>query len=153
MESAKYRKYLILSVWLLDISQNTDILDKGETMKIEKKLWIILFAFGIFAICFSGWIFRQSTAREKLFWDNTIRCETKELKEGEIKSENIALPEDFDVPKSILFKTTHTIAEVWLDGEKIYEYGNEADAPGFMKTPGSCWHIVDIPGDSSGKNL
>ena len=22
-----------------------------------------------------------------------------------------------------------------------------------MKTPGSCWHIVDIPGDSSGKNL
>ena len=122
-------------------------------MKIEKKLWITLFAFGIFAICFSGWIFRQSTAREKLFWDNTIRCETKELKEGEIKSENIALPEDFDVPKSILFKTTHTIAEVWLDGEKIYEYGNEADAPGFMKTPGSCWHIVDIPGDSSGKNL
>lgn len=86
-----------------------------------------------------------------MFWDNTIRCETKELKEGEIKSENIALPEDFDVPKSILFKTTHTIAEVWLDGEKIYEYGNEADAPGFMKTPGSCWHIVDIPGDSSGK--
>ena len=122
-------------------------------MKIEKKLWITLFAFGIFAICFSGWIFRQSTAREKLFWDNTIRCETKELKEGEIKSENIALPEDFDVPKSILFKTTHTIAEVWLDGEKIYEYGNEADAPGFMKTPGSCWHIVEIPGDSSGKNL
>ena len=117
-------------------------------MKIEKKLWIILFAFGIFAICFSGWIFRQSTAREKLFWDNTIRCETKELKEGEIKAENIALPKDFDVPKSILFKTTHTIAEVWLDGEKIYEYGNEADAPGFMKTPGSCWHIVDIPGDS-----
>lgn len=120
-------------------------------MKIEKKLWITLFAFGIFAICFSGWIFRQSTAREKLFWDNTIRCETKELKEGEIKSENIALPEDFDVPKSILFKTTHTIAEVWLDGEKIYEYGNEADAPGFMKTPGSCWHIVDIPGDSAAK--
>ena len=37
--------------------------------------------------------------------------------------------------------------------KKIYEYGNEADAPGFMKTPGSCWHIVDIPGDSSGKNL
>ena len=122
-------------------------------MKIEKRLWITLFVFGLFAICFSGWIFSQSTTREKLFWDNTIRCETKELKEGEIKSENIALPEEFDVPKSILFKTTHTIAEVWLDGEKIYEYGNEADAPGFMKTPGSCWHIVDIPGDSSGKNL
>jgi hypothetical protein len=122
-------------------------------MKIEKKLWITLFAFGIFAICFSGWIFSQSTTREKLFWDNTIQCETKELAEGEIKSENIALPEDFDIPRSILFKTTHTIAEVWLDGEKIYEYGNEADAPDFMKSPGSCWHIVDIPGDSAGKSL
>ena len=85
-------------------------------MKIEKKLWIILFAFGIFAICFSGWIFRQSTAREKLFWDNTIRCETKELKEGEIKSENIALPEDFDVPKSILFKTPTPLQKFgWME--------------------------------------
>lgn len=77
-----------------------------------------MFVFGLFAICFSGWIFSQSTTREKLFWDNTIQCETKELEEGEIKSENIALPEDFDIPRSILFKTTHTIAEVWLDGEK-----------------------------------
>ena len=135
------------------MSQNAGILEKEEAMKIEKKLWITLFAFGLFAICFSGWIFSQSTTREKLFWDNTIQCETKELAEGEIKSENIALPEDFDIPRSILFKTTHTIAEVWLDGEKIYEYGNEPDAPGFMKTPGSCWHIVDIPGDSAGKSL
>ena len=122
-------------------------------MKIEKRLWITMFVFGLFAICFSGWIFSQSTTREKLFWDNTIQCETKELEEGEIKSENIALPEDFDIPRSILFKTTHTIAEVWLDGEKIYEYGNEADVPDFMKSPGSCWHIVDIPGDSAGKSL
>ena len=90
-------------------------------MKIEKKLWITLFVFGLFAIGFSGWIFSQSTTREKLLWDNTIRFETKKLTDGEIKSENIALPEDFDDPRSILFKTTHTIAEVWLDGEKIYE--------------------------------
>ena len=122
-------------------------------MKIEKKLWITLFVFGLFAIGFSGWIFSQSTAREKLLWDNTIRFETKELTDGEIKSENIALPEDFDDPRSILFKTTHTIAEVWLDGEKIYEYGNEEDAPSFMKSPGSCWHIVNIPEDSAGKSL
>lgn len=124
-----------------------------KAMKIEKKLWITLVAFGLFAICFSGWIFSRSTSREKLFWDNTVRCETEELTEDEVKSENLALPEEFDVPKSILFKTTHTIAEVWLDGEKIYEYGNEEDAPGFMKSPGSCWHIVDIPGGSAGKSL
>ena len=103
---------------------------KGDTMKIEKKLWITLFVFGLFAICFSRWIFSQSTVRENLFWDNTIKCETKELTDGKIKSENIALPKDFNIPKSILFKTTHTIAEVWLDGEKIYEYGNEKDEIG-----------------------
>ena len=114
-------------------------------MKIEKKLWITMFAFGMFAICFSGWIFSRSTVREKLFWDNTIKCETKELTDGEIKSENIALPEDFNVPKSIMFKTTHTIAEVWLDGEKIYEYGNEKDAPSFMKSPGSSRNISITP--------
>ena len=74
-----------------------------------------------------------------------LGLKTKKLTDGEIKSENIALPEDFDDPRSILFKTTHTIAEVWLDGEKIYEYGNEEDAPSFMKSPGSCWHIVNIP--------
>ena len=87
------------------MSQNADILEKEEAMKIEKKLWITLFVFGLLAICFSVWIFSQSTTREKLFWDNTIQCETKELAEGDIKSENIALPEDFDIPRSILFKT------------------------------------------------
>ena len=54
-------------------------------MKIEKKLWITLFVFGLFAIGFSGWIFSQSTAREKLLWDNTIRFETKKLTDGEIR--------------------------------------------------------------------
>ena len=73
-------------------------------MKIEKKLLITLFVFGLFAIGFSGWIFSQSTAREKLLWDNTIRFETKKLTDGEIKSENIALPEDFDDPRSIYLK-------------------------------------------------
>lgn len=122
-------------------------------MKIEKRLWISLVAFGVFAICFSGWIFSQSTAKEKLFWDNTVRFATRELNEEEVTTESISLPAEFDVPKSILFKTTHTIAEVWLDGKMIYQYGEEESAPKFMKSPGSCWHIVDIPGNSAGKSL
>ena len=73
-------------------------------MKIEKKLWITLFAFGIFAICFSGWIFRQSTAREKLFWDNTIRCETKELKES--------LEIIRDTSNDIISKTEQTLTQM-----------------------------------------
>ncbi len=85
-------------------------------MKIEKNYGSLMFVFGLFAIGFSGWIFSQSTVREKLLWDNTIKCETKELTDGEIKSENIALPEDFDIPRSILFKTTHTLQKFgWME--------------------------------------
>lgn len=122
-------------------------------MKIEKKLWLALFTFGLFAIGFSGWIFSQRIAREELFWDNTIEFTTTESVETEIRTEKIALPEEFNIPTSILFKTTHTVAEVLLDGEKIYQYGNEENAPKFMKSPGSCWHIVDIPKNSAGKSL
>ena len=80
---------------------------------------------------------------------------SRDASEEEIKKAYKALSRKYhpDDPRSILFKTTHTIAEVWLDGEKIYEYGNEEDAPSFKKSPGSCWHIVNIPEDSAGKSL
>ena len=55
--------------------------------------------------------------------------------------------------KTILFKTTHTIVEVLLDQEVIYQYGREENAPDFMKSPGSLWHFAEIPGDSAGKTL
>ena len=66
-------------------------------MKIEKKLWITLFVFGLFAIGFQVDI-RSEYSQGKLLWDNTIRFENKNDTDGEIKSENIALPEDFDDP-------------------------------------------------------
>ena len=122
-------------------------------MKIEKKLWIALILFGVFAVAFSGWIFARSTDRESLVFDNTVRLETEEKTEDEIKTQNLVLPEEFDIPRSLLFKTTHTAVEILLDGELIYQYGNEANAPKFMKSPGSCWHIVDIPKDSAGKKM
>ena len=122
-------------------------------MKIEKKLWLALIAFGVFAVAFSGWIFARSTDRESLVFDNTVRLETEEKTEDEIKTQNLVLPEEFDIPRALLFKTTHTAVEILLDGELIYQYGNEANAPKFMKSPGSCWHIVDIPQNSAGKAL
>ena len=121
--------------------------NRKETMDYPVRIWIVC-----------NWFFRldiQSEYSQGKNCSGIIRLglKQKKLTDGEIKSENIALPEDFDDPRSILFKTTHTIAEVWLDGEKIYEYGNEEDAPSFMKSPGSCWHIVNIPEDSAGKSL
>lgn len=121
-------------------------------MKIQKRLWIALVTFGLFAIVFSTWIYNQSTSREKLSFDGTVTFEATQEVEGEIKTENMVLPEEFNGQRSLLFKTTHTAVEVLLDGEEIYQYGRDENAPKFLKSPGSCWHIVDLPENSAGKN-
>ena len=122
-------------------------------MKIEKKLWISLIAFSLFAVFFSSWIFHQNTLLEYLPFDNTVTLDTIPSSEGEIKTENIILPNEFNTPKALLFRTGHTKVEIWLNGKEIYQYGDEKTAPKFMKSPGSCWHIVDIPEHSAGKSL
>ena len=122
-------------------------------MKFKKKLWISLILFILFGTVFSGWIFHQNTTREYLVFDNTTQLETTERSEDNIRIEDVILPDSFQNQQSILFKTTHTRAEVLLDGEKIYEFGNDTDTLRFMKSPGSCWHIVDLPKNSDGKHL
>lgn len=122
-------------------------------MKIEKKLWISLIAFALFAVLFSGWVYRRSTITETIPFDNTVSLETTNLIESGIKTESVFLPESFNNSQSLLFKTTHTAVEIWLDNDLLYQYGNEANAPKFMKSPGSCWHIVDVPPHSAGKHL
>ena len=49
-------------------------------MKIEKKLWVALIAFSVFAVCFSVWIFKQSTDREVIVFDNTVALKEKIFK-------------------------------------------------------------------------
>ena len=122
-------------------------------MKFKKKLWISLILFILFGTVFSGWIFHQNTTREHLVFDNTTQLVTTERSEDNIRIEDVILPDSFQNQQSILFKTTHTRAEVLLDGEKIYEFGNDTDTLRFMKSPGSCWHIVDLPKNSDGKHL
>ena len=80
-----------------------------------------------------------------LVFDNTTQLVTTERSEDNIRIEDVILPDSFQNQQSILFKTTHTRAEVLLDGEKIYEFGNDTDTLRFMKSPGPCWHIVDLP--------
>lgn len=122
-------------------------------MKIEKKLWITLFLSGIFAVCFSCWIFSMSTGREKMPFNNTLELKTEESVDEGVKIETAVLPEEFNIPRSILFKTTHTKVEIWLDENQIYQYGNEENAPAFLKSTGTYWHVVDIPGNCGGKTL
>ena len=72
-------------------------------MKIQKRLWITLVTFGLFAIVFSTWIYNQSTSREKLAFDGTVTFEATQEVEGEIKTENMVLPEEFNGQRSLLF--------------------------------------------------
>ena len=83
-------------------------------MKVQKRLWIALVTFGLFAIVFSAWIYNQSTSREKLSFDGTVTFEATQEVDGEIKTENMVLPEEFNGQRSLLFKTTHTAVEVLL---------------------------------------
>lgn len=122
-------------------------------MKIEKKIWLSLIASVLFAVIFSIWIFRQDTVRNELPFDNTTSLKTTSFKTDGAKTESVILSDEFHTQKAILFQTTHTNAEVWLDGKLIYQYGNEKHVPKFMKSPGSCWHIVDIPANSDTKKL
>ena len=122
-------------------------------MKIEKKIWLSLIASVLFAVIFSIWIFRQDTVRNELPFDNTTSLKTTSFKTDGAKTESVILSDEFHTQKAILFQTTHTNAEVWLDGKLIYQYGNETHTPKFMKSPGSCWHIVDIPANSDAKKL
>lgn len=124
-----------------------------DTMKTQKRLWIALIAFGLFAIIFCRWVYVKDTARENLSFNETVHLETSQAFENEIKTERMILPDEFRDQQSLLFKTTHTRVEIFLDGKEIYQYGEDKNAPEFMKSPGSCWHIVDIPKNSSGKTL
>lgn len=90
---------------------------------------------------------------ERLPFVNTTSLKTTSFKTDGAKTESVILSDEFHSQKAILFQTTHTNAEVWLDGKLIYQYGNEKHTPKFMKSPGFCWHIVDIPANSDAKKL
>lgn len=65
---------------------------------------------------------------------------------------SIPLPQEFDEPFSLLFKTTHTKVEITLGRTSIYSYGHEG-MPSFISSPGAVWHIVDIPAGSAGLSM
>ena len=88
-------------------------------MKIQKRLWIALVTFGLFAIVFSTWIYNQSTSREKLSFDGTVTFEATQEVEGEIKTENMVLPEEFNGQRSLLFKPRIQLWRFFLTVKKF----------------------------------
>ena len=89
-----------------------------DTMKTQKRLWIALIAFGLFAIIFCRWVYVKDTARENLSFNETVHLETSQAFENEIKTERMILPDEFRDQQSLLFKTTHTRVEISLMEKK-----------------------------------
>lgn len=74
-------------------------------------------------------------------------------KTGDLQIYEILLPNTFDEKQTILFKTTHTRVVVKISGEEIYRYGYDESKPSFLKSPGTYWHLTDIPEQSAGEIL
>ena len=92
------------------------------------------------------WIFWGFGAAEsRLPLDNGTWCMGTESSDGDIRVLTFQLPETEQEGKTLLFKTTHTRVEVLAGETVVYSYGWEEDAPPFLKSPGTLWHLVTIP--------
>lgn len=123
-------------------------MSKGK--RVSEGFLIFAGAALVFLICF---FYRTSGGAERFSMRNTTRLESTETMEGNVRLHTITLPSDFSESQTILFKTTHTVVEVRLNGSLLYEYGREKGAPAYMRSPGTLWHLTSVPGDSAGERL
>lgn len=104
----------------------------------------------LFLICFWG---RYGEVQNRFEVEYTIEMNGERSQEGPVKTLSVELPDDFADGQYILFKTTHTKVEVAVGNEVIYRYGWEENSPDFLKSPGTYWHVVSVPGNSDQKTL
>ena len=53
---------------------------------------------------------------------------------------------------TIMFRSVHQKVRVYLDGEEVNSFGYN-DPTLFGRTPGSVWHMIDVPEDYAGMEL
>ena len=114
----------------------------------------IAICFGVILVaCIAFWIglLADNNKIEEFNLNNTSLLEGTLIEEGNEVTFTVELPENFGVGQSILFKSSHAVVEVLLDGEVIYTFGTKKPVVG--KSPGTCWHIVSVPEGSVGKTL
>lgn len=123
-------------------------------MKAGKRLIICFIAMAIAASVFVRWIFpKAQESQGSLAADNVHELSYQSFRNDQVQGVSVLLPEDFASERYLLFKTTHTKVEVLTDDEVIYRYGWEEDAPAFLKSPGTLWHVVRVPENSGGAIL
>lgn len=103
-------------------------MDEGKYENTKKTMdrtgyWIV--------VTFSTWIYKSEHIREKLrFFDGTVTFEATQEVEGEVKTENMVLPEEFNGQRSLCLKQRIQLLR-FLDGEEIYQYGRDENTPNF----------------------
>lgn len=123
-------------------------------MNVNKRLMFSTAAAIIFSFVFLFWLeygFDIKKSELPLVYTENLTIES-DISMNQ-RSITAVLPDDFVHTQTLLFKTTHTKVHVLLDGEEIYCCGCDEDAPAFMKSPGTLWHLVSVPEHSEGKNL
>lgn len=116
---------------------------KKSGLGVGRKLIAAFMVAVLLAVMFVGWIFLRTGSRTELFVRSTTRLERQVSYENGVEVQTAQLPPS--APMSIMFKTTHTKVEVYAGQDLIYRYGWEEDAPEFLKSPGTLWHIVSVP--------
>ena len=94
--------------------------------------------------------------------DWTVKSETMEqtlsfpikvdAQKGETVSYSKVLEETALLTNSIMFRSSHQFARVYLDGELLLDYGRNQITP-IKMTPCSAWQLVRLPNDWVGKTL
>ena len=113
-------------------------------MNTEKRFLALLCAGLLTALIFLGWIFSAfGSGDAALPLHGAVSLEMSETMKDGLRVFSAAL--EGDAPQALLFHTTHTRAEVLLDGESVYRFGWDGGGPSFLRSPGSLWHIVELP--------
>ena len=88
---------------------------------------------------------------DKLEFDNVNTLAVEMQEDGRQRVYSAVLPEAFESSQSILFKSTYATVEVMLDDDDVYTFETVKRITG--KSPGTYWHVVQLPGESEGREL
>ena len=112
-------------------------------MSAGKKLMLCFYAVVLFLVVILGRLFWVTGKDFDEDLETTVQLQTEPVQEKNTLTWTTSLSDVFDRGLSLLFESSQSDVEVLLDNETIYTYGMEERSWG--KSPGSYWHVVDIP--------
>lgn len=120
-------------------------------MSAGKKLTMSFYAVCAVIAVFLCWLYQAAPGTGRLSLSAAKLLNTDERQEGDVQTRTAVLPQEFDGGQCLLFKSTHSRVEVFVNDEEVYSFGTEKPILG--KSPGTYWHVVEIPGNSGGQTL